>query len=329
MCDCCDGSDEMHAKHSKCSNTCESAGAEWRAAEAERIRVAEAGARAKLAYMDQAKAALSDAEGTKAELSAKQTSAEQQLAVAEEQLAAAERQAEADALQQHSSDSHKVLRGLSLDGASAEDLGTLLVQLARTVNGGAKALAKLAEGAALKRGVEQKDLIKINWPTDVPDDLVSAPKAEAVKSAEAAILAAKSDLREAKDALADLESKQAKDYGPSNAFFPLDGKCVELRQAQYTYKVCPFGSAKQDHTLLGNFEGFQDSYTTMRFTNGQTCWNGPARSLTVKLVCGVEEVLSSVDEPSKCEYTATLATPAVCDDRFARPIDTELVKEEL
>jgi len=327
VCDCCDGSDEELAKK-QCINTCDEAGAAWRVAEAERIRVAEAGAKAKLDYIKQAQAALDDAEGAKAKLTAQRDAAKDKVAEAEGELETAKAQADANALQQHSNDAREVLKALDLAGSSADDLGAILVQLARTVKGGAPALTKLAETAALKRGVEEKNIGHIVWPMDVSEDAASA-KDPGLKAAEASVAAAKSDQSEAQKALDALQDKQGKDYGPQNAFFPLDGKCVDFKQAQYTYHVCPYGSAKQDHTLLGNFEGFGENFSTMRFTNGQTCWNGPARSMTVKLVCGAEETLSSVDEPSKCEYTATLTTPAVCDDRFAKPIDVELVKDEL
>ncbi|MBA0553150.1 hypothetical protein Gotri_012011 [Gossypium trilobum] len=50
----------------------------------------------------------------------------------------------------------------------------------------------------------------------------------------------------------------------------------------------------------------------MVFSNGDKCWNGPDRSMKVKLRCGLKNELTDVDEPSRCEYVALLATPAVC-----------------
>ena len=41
------------------------------------------------------------------------------------------------------------------------------------------------------------------------------------------------------------------DYGSEGEFMILKGQCFELRQQQYTYKLCPFDSFKQDHTKLG------------------------------------------------------------------------------
>ncbi|KAL0460531.1 UNVERIFIED_CONTAM: Glucosidase 2 subunit beta [Sesamum latifolium] len=59
---------------------------------------------------------------------------------------------------------------------------------------------------------------------------------------------------------------------------------------------------------------FEDSYRTMQFLNGDKCWNGPDRSLKVKLRCGLKNEITDVDEPSRCEYVALLATPALCVD---------------
>ena len=46
--------------------------------------------------------------------------------------------------------------------------------------------------------------------------------------------------------------------------------------------------------------------------NGQKCWNGPYRSLKLKLVCGSEVEIRNLVEPSMCVYEGELATPAVC-----------------
>lgn len=48
------------------------------------------------------------------------------------------------------------------------------------------------------------------------------------------------------------------------------------------------------------------------FDRGLKCWNGPSRSLRVALACGPEDVLSAVEEPETCAYTAVMETPAAC-----------------
>jgi len=121
------------------------------------------------------------------------------------------------------------------------------------------------------------------------------------------------------------DADSSTDFGPDGAFYPLKGKCLEIRLAQYTYKVCPFGDAKQDHTSLGTFEGWADGgHTTMNFRGGQSCWNGPARSMTVTFECGSEDRLLAVDEPSKCAYASRVSTPAACDAGAANELRLEL-----
>ncbi|KAL7608414.1 hypothetical protein Lser_V15G09832 [Lactuca serriola] len=39
----------------------------------------------------------------------------------------------------------------------------------------------------------------------------------------------------------------------------------------------------------------------MLFSNGDKCWNGPQRSLTVRLRCGSKVEVADIDEPSRCE----------------------------
>ena len=60
-----------------------------------------------------------------------------------------------------------------------------------------------------------------------------------------------------------------------------------------------------------------NEYSKMKYGNGATCWNGPARSLTVTLRCGIENKAVDVREPTRCEYTMIFETPSVCDEKIA------------
>ena len=40
-------------------------------------------------------------------------------------------------------------------------------------------------------------------------------------------------------------------------------------------------------------------HASMKFTGGQTCWNGPARSTQVHLHCGGDNQLTAVSEPNR------------------------------
>jgi protein kinase C substrate 80K-H len=52
----------------------------------------------------------------------------------------------------------------------------------------------------------------------------------------------------------------------------------------------------------------------LKWEHGDTCWNGPARSVKVEVECGAENKVESFMEPSKCEYVARVKSPAVCEE---------------
>lgn len=139
--------------------------------------------------------------------------------------------------------------------------------------------------------------------------------------------------------ISELESKLKGDFGPEGEFYSFHDKCFELKVQKYNYKVCPFKHAIQEEghmsTRLGNWDGFKDNYTVMMFSSGDRCWNGPDRSLRVKLRCGVRTELRNVDEPSRCDYVAELVTPTFCLEsklqELQKKLDPQLsgVHEEL
>ncbi|XP_022754375.1 glucosidase 2 subunit beta-like isoform X2 [Durio zibethinus] len=115
--------------------------------------------------------------------------------------------------------------------------------------------------------------------------------------------------------LSSLTQKLKHDFGPEKEFYTFYDCCFESKQNKYVYKVCPYKQASQEgHTTtrLGRWDKFEDSYRMMVFSNGDGCWNGPDRSMKVKLRCGLKNEITDVDEPSRCEYVALLSTPALC-----------------
>lgn len=46
--------------------------------------------------------------------------------------------------------------------------------------------------------------------------------------------------------------------------------------------------------------------------------------MQVSLKCGISEKLMKVEEPSRCEYVATLATPAACTHTEAQTVQDQL-----
>lgn len=78
---------------------------------------------------------------------------------------------------------------------------------------------------------------------------MEAAELERLESAAAAARDAwssKSDkLSQLSSELRDLEAKLGRDYGPEDAFLPLDGQCFSATSEKYMYEVCPFGAAAQ------------------------------------------------------------------------------------
>ena len=99
--------------------------------------------------------------------------------------------------------------------------------------------------------------------------------------------------------------------------------------APFTYEMCPYDKAEQKSggmgTSLGQWDGFSGgAHSEMRFSNGQVCWNGPARSLMVSVECGEANKIITVDEPEVCKYTMRFATPAACTEADLQAAQAEV-----
>ena len=116
----------------------------------------------------------------------------------------------------------------------------------------------------------------------------------------------------AETALRDAQKILDNDAGPDGAYHVLRDRCFSVKVSQYTYEVCAFGTAKQDHTRLGTFREWRADNTKWYFGGGQHCPGRGARDLVVSLLCGSEERLDNVGEPETCSYSADLYTPAAC-----------------
>ncbi|KAM5532645.1 hypothetical protein V8D89_013689 [Ganoderma adspersum] len=130
-------------------------------------------------------------------------------------------------------------------------------------------------------------------------------------------------------------------YGQEGEWKKLAGTCIEKEVGDYIYEVCLFDEARQkpikggQNFSLGKFakwnsaEGIEKGspvyYSKQHYTQGAKCWNGPQRSVTLVMSCGLENAVLSVAEPEKCEYEFKVTSPALC----LAPSAEDVKREEL
>jgi len=148
----------------------------------------------------------------------------------------------------------------------------------------------------------------------------------AAETARKAFNDADREFRDTEREIRNLKDVLEKDFGEEHEFSVLNGQCFEYTDNEYKYKMCPFDHCSQkpkhggSETRLGSWGSWEGlstgagtmKYSVMKFTGGQGCWNGPARSTTVHLHCGTENIVTAVSEPNKCEYEMHFTTPAIC-----------------
>lgn len=107
-------------------------------------------------------------------------------------------------------------------------------------------------------------------------------------------------------------------FGPDGVYRALRGKCIRRKKSQYEFELCVLERAAQFEgrrriASLGNFVRWDDTDGSMVYEGGDSCWNGPQRSVRVSVTCGAgAPEIVDVDEPSVCVYAMTLRTPAAC-----------------
>lgn len=147
----------------------------------------------------------------------------------------------------------------------------------------------------------------------------------------------KREMSEKEQAIKLLEDDLNFDFGMDSVFYPLKGECFKYNDLEYTYSLCPFDRAIQEsqngaHTELGKWADWigpvENKYSAQKYDNGLQCWNGPARSAIVKIHCGIENRLTSVKEPSRCEYLFDFETPAACPDLRVAETSQEAGQQE-
>ncbi|KAK4881608.1 hypothetical protein RN001_004927 [Aquatica leii] len=147
---------------------------------------------------------------------------------------------------------------------------------------------------------------------------------DAANDARKEYYSAKDTVNNIKSEIKDIERYLEIDFGSDDEYAILEGSSFEYTDHEYIYKLYPFNKIIQQpkssslETHLGTWSdwiGTQDKYSIMHYTNGHSCWNGPQRSTKVYVTCGSENKVTSVSEPSKCEYQFDFTTPAACKEQ--------------
>ncbi|GAB0136781.1 hypothetical protein EsDP_00005072 [Epichloe bromicola] len=169
------------------------------------------------------------------------------------------------------------------------------------------------------------------------DSTSAGSESQLVKAAREAVEAADQELGDkTRDRDNDAEDLK-KDYGPSDIFRAIKGKCVSIDAGEYEYELCymdkTMQKSKKGHgnTNMGNFVRLERLFAddeerldgkslgrgeriVLKYEDGQQCWNGPRRSTDVWLGCADKEEVWRVSEAEKCVYKMEVGTPAACDD---------------
>lgn len=130
---------------------------------------------------------------------------------------------------------------------------------------------------------------------------------------------------------ADAEKALQMDFGMDDSLSPiyLRRQCYEYSNRQYSYKICPYGEARQHSTLLGTHAGeivySDDSRTKIKeifFQYGERCQGTSdhrERLLKLSLECAHSDkghaefgFIEDVQEVEVCVYSAILKTPLAC-----------------
>ncbi|KAJ3109369.1 hypothetical protein HDU96_007234 [Phlyctochytrium bullatum] len=327
ICDdeCCDGTDEYDGKVS-CPNFCEEAGR----LEAERRQkhrnVARAGARIRREYVEAHREEI-------ASRSQRLEEARQELADLEEESAtfkAAKEETESreTALREAQANNSRVAEDVAREFNRYRNLTRQLVAASKDL------LVALREGKDGLAELEDKTwgaLEKVEGFVSGGWKVVSSRQIEAAETTRFAreqYSKYEADIEAKKKTISDLESSMGQDLGPDGALEMLKG-CWSYDTPEYIYDVCFFDRAVQKSknggdVSLGNWQGWTGKdltafsgkdlrYTEAKFEGGLGCWNGPERSMLVRLECGEETKVLEVSEPNKCEYEARVVTPALCE----------------
>lgn len=348
VCDCCDAADEYLTN--KCQNTCEEAGRAKREAQALQRIVAEEGYKLKLKYVEECRAKKSNRIAEKNVLLQEEKIKNSELETIKAEVAELEipEQSLKGAFDQQWDETVKKLdleatelQFLTIDANFDGSLtfeeflavphfdkdgdGVVSIEEAkqafnRTDDASRISLEEFRASDMLKDYADK--FPKAEVPEKPAYDLATQQAIDAATQARSLKEQKDEEIEGIKDSLEKLNKDLGTDIGPEEQFCALQGQCFEISEKEYVYSVCPFDSAKQTNTgsggstslgKWGKWIGSPDNkYSKMIYENGEKCWNGPARSMTVTIECGSSNRVTAVSEPNRCEYAMTLVSPAAC-----------------
>jgi protein kinase C substrate 80K-H len=144
---------------------------------------------------------------------------------------------------------------------------------------------------------------------DTPDDaeVAKEPATAREKESEAQSRVAehKEKIQGVEDSIDNLEAEHL-------GYATLHNKKISKQVSEFRYDIEFFSKASQDSVSLGSWHEWTGPHSA-EFTEGTMCWGGPARKLVVKFVCGEQEEILDVFEPSRCVYQATVEHPGACE----------------
>ncbi|KAJ3271754.1 hypothetical protein HDV01_006362 [Terramyces sp. JEL0728] len=309
--DCCDGSDEYQT-NIQCPHTCDALHQEYLEEQARLEEIRKLGAQKKLELLNSAKEQLK-------ELKRELKTAKAQLPRLLKEAEAAKNKLEALKKKEPVSEPGNFMKTIWKKASSL--LGLPNIEFTKTsVKKQETSEIEITETPAASESLQE-------IPTANPNpESTAEPVPEVDPELEKEIEQAEQEEGEASKKVSDAESRieqinkdLEQDNGEDDVYRTLRNECIEHTDKEYvwsniryTYKLCFFSDSKQGWTSLGTFSSWDKEAKIMSFTEGQTCWNGPARSTKVQLQCATENILASVSEPNKCEYLFVVGTPAEC-----------------
>lgn len=176
-------------------------------------------------------------------------------------------------------------------------------------------------------------------------------ESKVVTDARANVESIRRDLEDNQRSLSNHKDDLQKDFGTDDIFRALKGKCIESDSGEYTYELCFMDKTTQKpkkgggHTSMGTYDGMgtitvdevlpangkglgSGPRITLRYENGQHCWNGPNRRTTAVLACSEENEIWKIIEEEKCVYRMEVGTPAVCESSGSSQA-AHIAKDEL